>query len=1277
MRKTFQSLLFVSLFGALCAFGANPPREGVLFFHSFDHGLNADYAAGNPVPTNAAGAQTAADGHIGAGLVQNSPGGIRFAAEGNIQPEAGTVAMWVKPVNWNGDDKMFHFFFNAGTMAGKNARNIQLYKFCTGPLMLLARNPGQTAQCQVANSNDFRKWKAGEWHHLAFSWSKADRKCILYIDGKEYQGEIPDGVFPDNAAQLAPGLVFNTVGAGEFCDPEQRTIMDDIYIFDRPIGERGVAELRAAGQSVHAPEFVVPRTRRAPVIDGKIDDGEYADFFSTNTFVELGKMGFHSRETRIYTAYDDQNLYVTFQSRTKGADLNVEIAARHTERDSEVWLDDAVELLLLPPNEGLVQIVGNSIGAIYDSKKGRADFQGKYEVANLIRDIWWVSEMKLPFAELGFKPPRPGDRWQMNLTRDWQNPMVFTSLSDTANFHDPVTMPVWTFGDDRGTGTLHLDIESAQTQLLTLDGSATDMPATATIYTRDHAGTPVVLREMKLQAAPGKPQSAKLEASLVSFDTRKYQNKIGFSLVRADGAVLQKSEYVLRSFSPLELNLSLLSDQKKLYYTIDFAGLALPLKKIALECTFMENGRSVRSWRVEQPAERMFAGELTPELWQSGNVCELRVRALDCETGKMVIEKLFSLSLPQAETWRNSTAGQEAVVPPPWTPVTRTGRSVRMWNREYRLQDNALPENMISGGVPLLAAPVELKLIGGDGRQVRFGSLSFTDGNRPDEVRFQAEATHPDFLAKLDGVIEFDGFSWYTLKLTPRRKGVQLNQFSLTFGMPESEVNFAQINHSTYATLKKAAEIPAAMSLPRQILFGNDHRALAFFTESEEFFRPENRPDSVLSSVRDGVRYVTVDAVKGPVALDREFNFGFGWQAAPVKPLPKQWRDWVQSYSGKFKTSPDLIQIWSWSRWYGFMRPISEANFRKYMGMLREKYPNAVIQPYFCQYLLSMVAPEFKLYGDEWTRHPRVELMEAGPQYPGKSVVACLGPASYRDFWLDSLRRFLDDYPDVNGCYWDSIDPGYCHNPMHGHGWTDSNGKRHDINDILHYREFYKRAYKIFKAKHPDAIITGHASARRYLPTLAFCDVVYDGEQFVAAVSSNPDYCQWLDDNYCRAFFGTQFGVVPMFLPAYYNNEKQIAKETMPTETIFLHSLVYGFLVHSHRVNNQVSDAVWEITRAFGLRDAEFFAPWDQRGKAFVTVESPGDDTVRAGIYRHADGRLLVALGNFGAQPATAKLKFAASGAVTEKRAGQKLAAGSDGAVSVTIPPHNFLLLEQ
>jgi len=220
----------------------------------------------------------------------------------------------------------------------------------------------------------------------------------------------------------------------------------------------------------------------------------------------------------------------------------------------------------------------------------------------------------------------------------------------------------------------------------------------------------------------------------------------------------------------------------------------------------------------------------------------------------------------------------------------------------------------------------------------------------------------------------------------------------------------------------------------------------------------------------------------------------------------------------------------------------------------------------------------------------------------------------------------------INGIYWDGISFGYCGNELHGHGFIDERGEKQSTYDIYNYREFLKRAYVILKEKEPDAIIVGHTSQRRLLPLLSFVDVAYGGEQFLSKASSTPNYCKFMSKDYYRALFGKQFGLVPIFLPAYYRNEEKVKNMETPTESIYAYSLPYDVIVHAHRVNDNISEKVQEIKQKFGMKYVEYIAPYSKKLWSILEVKENDKytkDNLLIGLYVKK-GKMLIAASNLG-----------------------------------------------
>lgn len=1257
-------------------------QDGLLLYSSFDQSLHADIARSEKtavIPENA----RLVPGKIGQGYLQDGVGALKYQTAGNLKAQEGTVAMWVRPVNWNGADNRFHYFFSAGALqAGK--RHLQLYKYYNGGLVWLVRNQEAGKTFSLAVTNSFRQWKAGEWHHLAVSWSRREKRCYLYVDGRRSEMAYPENVFPDAEEQLAPSFILNNVVQAPNHDAGDRTVIDEVYIFDRIIGDGGVADLMEKGTKIPAPRFTLPPAASVPVIDGKIGAGEYAGAWSSNVFVIAGRMGFEPRETRAFAAYDKENLYLAFQSRTKGGDQNIEIAAQYGKRDSEVYLDDAVEIMIKPPDGALTQIVVNSIGTVYDTQGGKMAWNGNYAIANIIEGNWWVCEIKIPFRELSVKPPSPGDIWKMNLARDWKNPTVFASLSDTQSFSDVNTMPDFVFGGSSDAVQSRLDLERIFVQTAKMKAEVRNLSPPAAsyrlqFYSYDNQNTKVVLGENALTVASGKAGVVELSRDLTRINTSQLQNRIGIEIRRND-IVLQCGEYILKTFPPLTLSTGVIASRNALRYTIDITGLSRPLDEVRLECRLTRNGVVEKQWTLTSPKQRILESVIQLDQAKPGSGYTLYVAVKD-SSDRIIAERSDEFRFPVQEAWNNTTAGLSERVPVPWTDMVYDGSTVKVWGREYRLNESGLPRSIISMDGELLASPVTLHLSGASGK-INLDGMKFAYLERKaTEARFRSERHGKDFDLTVTGLLEYDGFLWYDVELRPHGK-LNINQFQLEIPVRKDAARFIMLNRSgsAYAELGTAEKLHGNQPFFQQILFCNDERGLAYFTESDEFYHPRAAASATELKPTADAEVLRINFIAGSTEVDRPLVYSFGLQAAPLKPLPNRWRDWLQSYRGKFNREATMTQIWSWSKWYGFLRPHTDDNFRKQIADIRRNIPSMRIQPYLCQYILSTLAPEYKVYAEEWMKKPKFELMEFGPKYPGISVVACLGSKSYRDFWLDSLDKFLKEYK-VDGYYWDSIDPGSCQNEYHGHGYTDEKGERRATTDIRHYRAFYKRAYTMLKERFPDAIVTGHASQRRFLATVGFSDVVYDGEQFVSRVSGDPNYCHILDDDYTRAFFGKQFGLVPMLLPAYYNNEKEAMAGTTPTESIYLHALIYDFLVHSHRINNRITDDILSVTRRFGMGDARHIGPWNEELSQMLSLSPAGSD-LRAAVYARQD-KLLLVIGNFGGKPVDASLQLKSNRylrsiprQLTDLRAGKPIESDASGSFRLSVPPYNFLLLE-
>jgi hypothetical protein len=152
-----------------------------------------------------------------------------------LDTETGSVMFWVKPVNWNGQDKNFHIFFQAvgadGLFLIYKYINSSTLNFLIGPSKPVnGKNVWSLASAGVG------KWNAGEWHHLAAVYEKD--KLSLYLDGQR-ASTIRRGVLPPK-----PFTKFSVgaIAPQSWKTPLDSTLIDEFKIFAHALTPEEVAE---------------------------------------------------------------------------------------------------------------------------------------------------------------------------------------------------------------------------------------------------------------------------------------------------------------------------------------------------------------------------------------------------------------------------------------------------------------------------------------------------------------------------------------------------------------------------------------------------------------------------------------------------------------------------------------------------------------------------------------------------------------------------------------------------------------------------------------------------------------------------------------------------------------------------------------------------------------------------------------------------------------------------------------------------------------------------
>jgi len=166
-----------------------------------------------------------------------------------LRTDQGTVSFFVKPLNWGGEDKDFHIFFQA---SGPDATLI-IYKYVNSDNLMFLLGPSKPVDGKYlwgSAGGSIKKWQAGQWHHIAAAY---DRELIeLFIDGKRVS-KVRRKALPEKGfTQFSAGALY----PDKWKTPLGLTLIDELQIFDRKLSLNEVNELTLSGiKSDKAPEI--------------------------------------------------------------------------------------------------------------------------------------------------------------------------------------------------------------------------------------------------------------------------------------------------------------------------------------------------------------------------------------------------------------------------------------------------------------------------------------------------------------------------------------------------------------------------------------------------------------------------------------------------------------------------------------------------------------------------------------------------------------------------------------------------------------------------------------------------------------------------------------------------------------------------------------------------------------------------------------------------------------------------------------------------------------
>lgn len=571
-----------------------------------------------------------------------------------------------------------------------------------------------------------------------------------------------------------------------------------------------------------------------------------------------------------------------------------------------------------------------------------------------------------------------------------------------------------------------------------------------------------------------------------------------------------------------------------------------------------------------------------------------------------------------------------------WTPVSVEDRkdsfTLKVWGRSYTFDNAILPTSIISQGEELLAQPVELTPMF-SGKQKEWTEVQHTLVSVSEEEAVVAvSATAGNIIFSGTITVEYDGFVRMDIRIcnywqfskgdlsVPKLDGLQLDvvmnaEHSKLFHYWPNDKTSIIPAHDVMNSGKLACGV---YPFKPYMMFGNEETGLGLFLgESDKGFCIEDADKCISVSEKNGKARMQMQILdRIPDVWEGEEDrwisalpplcFTFGFHATPVKQVKVKDLDYKYFHygagtvkdpimSGKFKDPEYLAETlasagvrrlvlheqWSIIQNYGL--PEDPEYFKMLVEACHRRDIRVLV--YF-GYECSTLHPKFNDNMEKWLIRTSDGHFTGGWQRKPhqRDYMVC-----YRGSYADEMRKrvaYVMEEFGVDDIYTDGTYlPWECANESHGCGWRDMNGKLHPSYPVLAVREHVKKLYELVHER--GGIIDTHQSSCCMMPTLAFSDSIYDGENIQGRL--HKDNLDFLDLAAFRTeYMGYNLGLAANFI-AY-------TMEDRPIEALEGLSLLHN--VHCRPTffsDLPYMSKIWKIFDEYKLNDALWIPYWNNK----------------------------------------------------------------------------------
>ncbi|MFH1616031.1 MAG: glycoside hydrolase domain-containing protein [Planctomycetota bacterium] len=706
--------------------------------------------------------------------------------------------------------------------------------------------------------------------------------------------------------------------------------------------------------------------------------------------------------------------------------------------------------------------------------------------------------------------------------------------------------------------------------------------------------------------------------------------------------------------------------------------------------------------------------------------CRVRVYPVTAPGEYAMAYKSFKHLQP---VWLGNTIGVDPNrVLKPWTPLTCSDQQVSAWGRTYTWDTTSLlPASIVTQGVEILADPIRLiAKIGGVEYVVPLELFMFTE-QKGARVKMQAVSELGAVTFFADMFVDFDGFLWIELSTYEASQTVQFEKLRVEVLLDSDYAYYYQCYSRTYTGKIGTSTLSFPWEAIAYHWFGREELGLGFLYSSLQYWQPASEsafcrlyPNTPNSSTHKYVMNLMETSGK---AHGRVYKFGI--QATPIKPLPPDWHSMIADHaspgswllSDQDTNNIDFEVLWGHSSGWGtIMLGLNDpehwdAALTNMAVAYQHDLGGALVGVATCPQKIQNTITDFNDHWLEWRREPYADGMIV---WDGLNCWAdCPASTALIDYLVYYWRQNMINF-NLDGLYFDGFlgAHGACKNPYHGCSWVDGSGVRHENLPVLAIREAMKRV----------AIMLEDTVDSNYLP----CDECDDrvgfpryelwvhGWQFCPALTGfatswltgefawgisqhiymgTPPggYSEWLGKNASVPAFdvfrtrciSTNFGLPQIMshnVLVEHGPSQCLERQTkMALAWELPHGTGNGWI---KSLNQRYCKKVYDATRWFGRRSAEFTPAWHEYDNAYLEWVGPDAEEDVFGTWARDDGKVLAVVSNLRSfndpcNAVTVSLRWKGAGkpVIIEAIERTEIALDANKVFTLNIEPETFKML--